>query len=239
MATVAVRQTPVEAERRFFLVMAVAVGATVFAGFGLDFRRFDWDFSGLPLHVHLHGAVFSAWILLYMLQNWLVDRGSIALHRRLGVLAAGLAAVMVVVGVATTILAIELHRVPSFFPPGVFLMLDLLGIGGFGALTAAAIAMRHQPDWHKRLMLCGTLLVMSPALGRLLPMPALGAYGPAAVFIAMVLYVIAAIAFDLRLRGTVHPAYWWGGGVLVVTQVLVGPLGFSTPVQAWVDSLAA
>ncbi len=199
----------------------------------------QWNFPELPPQVHLHDVVFLAWILLYLGQNWLIVRGSVTRHRQLGMIGASIAAVMVVLGITTTVTAIEQHRVPPFFPPGVFLVLDVLGVIGFGILTGSAIALRKQAAWHKRLMLCGTILVMSPALGRILPMPLLGKFAPLAVFASMAVYVIAGMIFDLRLRGKIHPAYYWGGGVLVVTNVLVGPLGFSPPVLRLVERLAA
>lgn len=237
--TAAARYAGLASERRFFLIMALAIAVTVIAGFTLNAARSHWDFLSLPTQVHLHAAAFLAWILLYVVQNWLIVRGSITRHRPLGVLGACIAVVMVVLGIVTTVMAVHQHRVPGFFPPGIFLVLDVLGVIGFGILTAWAIALRKQAAWHKRLMLCGTILVMSPALGRILPMPLLGKFGPLAVFGSMALYVIAAMLFDLKSRGRVHPAYWWGAGVLVVTQVLVGPLGFSPPVLRLVAYLAA
>ncbi len=226
-------------ERRFFLVMAMLITVTVVFGFMLNAARMQWNFLELPPQVHLHAAVFLAWILLYLGQNWLIVRGSVTRHRQLGMIGASVAAVMVVLGITTTVTAIEQHRVPPFFPPGVFLVLDVLGVIGFGILTAWAIALRKQAAWHKRLMLCGTILVMSPALGRILPMPLLGKFAPLAVFASMAVFVIAGMIFDLRLRGKIHPAYYWGGGVLVVTNVLIGPLGFSTLVLRLVERLAA
>ncbi len=226
-------------ERRFFLGMAIAIAATVILGFTVNAARMHWTFFALPVQVHVHAAAFLSWIILYVVQNWLVVRGSITRHRQLGVLGAGIALTMVVLGVVTTVMAIQQRRVPPFFPPGIFLVLDVLGVIGFGILTAWAIALRKQAAWHKRLMLCGTILVMSPALGRLLPMPQLGKFAPLAVFASMAVFVIAGMIFDLRVRGKIHPAYYWGGGVLVVTNGLVGPLGFSPPVLRLVERLAA
>jgi len=226
-------------ERRFFLGMAIAIAVTVIFGFTLNAARMNWTFLELPLQVHLHAAAFLAWIILYVVQNWLIVRGSITRHRQLGLLGAVIATSMVVLGIVTTVAAIQQHRVPPFFPPGIFLVLDVLGVIGFGILTAWAIVLRKQAAWHKRLMLCGTILVMSPALGRILPMPLLGQFAPLAVFASMAVFVIAGMIFDLRLRGKIHPAYYWGGGVLVVTNVLVGPLGFSPPVLRLVERLAA
>ena len=237
--TAAARYAGLAGERRFFLIMAIAIAVTVISGFTLNAARMHWTLLELPAQVHLHAAVFTAWILLYVVQNWLIVRGSITRHRQLGVLGAGIAAAMVALGIVTTVMAVEQHRVPPFFPPGVFLVLDVLGIVGFGILTAWAIALRKQAAWHKRLMLCGTILVMSPALGRILPMPLLGSYAPLAVFASMAVYVIVGMLFDVRAHGRVHPAYWWGAGVLVVTQMSVGPLGFSPPVLRLVARLAA
>ncbi len=237
--TRATRQDDIASERLFFLIMAIVIAVTVIFGFTVNAARMRWMFFSLPWHVHLHAGVFLSWIMLYVVQNWLIVRGSIARHRQLGMIGAGIAAVMVVLGIVTTVMAIEQHRVPPFFPPGVFLVLDVLGVIGFGVLTAWAIARRRQAAWHKRLMLCGTILVMSPALGRILPMPMLGAFAPLAVFASMAVFVIAGMIYDLRLRGRIHPAYYWGGGVLVVTNGLVGPLGFSPPVLRLVERLAA
>ena len=226
-------------ERRVFLGMAIAIAVTVVLGFTLNAARMDWTFLELPGQVHWHAAVFLAWIMLYVAQNWLIVRDAVRWHRRLGVLGAVLAAAMVVLGIVTTVMAIEQHRVPSFFPPGIFLVLDVLGVVGFGILTGWAIVLRRRAAWHKRLMLCGTILVMSPALGRILPMPLLGTFAPTAVFAFMAMYVIAGMLLDVRLRGNVHPAYYWGGGVVAVTQALVGPLGVSPPVLRLVAHLAA
>ncbi|RZL25228.1 MAG: hypothetical protein EOP64_07135 [Sphingomonas sp.] len=236
---VAAGHADLASERRFFLGMAIVIAATVILGFTMNAARMHWTFFALPVQVHLHAAAFLSWIILYVVQNWLIVRGSIKRHRQLGVLGAGIAVTMVVLGIVTTVAAIKQHRVPPFFPPGIFLVLDVLGVIGFGILTAWAIALRKRAAWHKRLMLCGTILVMSPALGRILPMPLLGQFAPLAVFASMAVFVIAGMIFDLRLRGKIHPAYYWGGGVLVVTNVLVGPLGFSPPVLRLVERLAA
>jgi hypothetical protein len=125
-----------------------------------------------------------------------------------------------------------MHRVPPFFPPGVFLVLDVTSILTFAGLTFAAIALRRDPAWHKRLMLCGTIMVMSPALGRLLPMPLLGPWGSWAVSGTMLLYVLAAVLYDRGTRGRVHPAYAWGAGAIIATQLAIAGLSFTPPVLA-------
>ncbi|MDP1617847.1 hypothetical protein [Phenylobacterium sp.] len=223
--------------RRFFLIMALAIAATVVFGFTLNASRFNFDVSTLPPLVHLHAGLFAAWIVFFVLQSALVVSGSVALHRRLGGLGAGLAVLMVITGIAVTIACVKRGATPPFFPPNVFLMVDILGVLCFFGLTAAAVALRRSPEWHRRLMLCGTIMVMSPAWGRILPMPLLGPWGGWAVFGAMMAYLLAGVVYDLVTRRRIHPAYFWGGGAMFLTQILIGPVAFSPPIMAWTASL--
>lgn len=217
--------------------MALAIAATVVFGFTLNASRYHFDVSSLPPLVHVHAWVFVAWIVFFVLQSGLVVSGSVSLHRRLGWAGAGLAVLMVVTGIAVTVGCVRRGAVPPFFPPNLFLMVDILGVLSFFGLTATAVALRRSPEWHRRLMLCGTIMVMSPAWGRILPMPLLGPWGGWAVFGAMMVYVAAGIIYDLVTTRRVHPAYWWGGGAICLTQILIGPVAFSPPVMAWTASL--
>ena len=83
--------------RYFFVVMASMVTVIVFAGFAPSFylrAAFQPD-SNLSILLQIKGAVFSAWIILFLVQPILIARGSRALHRRLGWLAAAIAAAIV------------------------------------------------------------------------------------------------------------------------------------------------
>lgn len=226
-------------ERRFFFGMSVVIFATIVTGFGSQLvTRRVW-FTDFPWQVHVHAAVFSSWMILYLVQNWLVADGSnVGLHRRLGWLGAAIAAVMVPLGLVATLMAIARGAINGVFPLGLFLALDVLHILGFGALTCAAIRLRAQPGWHKRLMLCAAVLATAPALSRLFGLLPLGTSTPVAVVATLTLFVLAGIAFDLVAWRRVHRAYWWGAGVVVLVELLVVPIGFSRPVVSFADRLA-
>jgi hypothetical protein len=230
MSVLAEKRTRVGADRLFYLAMALVIAVTVFVGFGTDIARPQNHFATAPLQVYVHGAVFSLWIVFFVLQSSLIVAGSRALHMRLGWFGLVLAVLMVGLGISTTVMALRMHRVPPFFPPSIFLVLDVVGILAFGGLVAAAVLMRKRADWHRRLMLCATIMVMSPALGRILPMAALGPLSSWAVFASMLAYVATGMVFDKLTRGRIHPAYYWGAGVLTLTQVLIGALAFTPPV---------
>lgn len=57
----------------------------------------------LPFSVHLHAAVFTSWLVLFVVQTSLVRHGRVDPHRQLGAAGAVLAATMLIVGLALTI----------------------------------------------------------------------------------------------------------------------------------------
>lgn len=239
MAAIVEQQSGIRSDRSFFLIMAVLVTVTVAVGFGVDITRPQIAFATAPLYVHLHAVVFSLWPLFYLTQNLLVVRDNIALHRTLGIFGAMLAAAMLVVGLQTTILSLQLHRVPPFFTPAVFLVLDATSALGFAGLVAAALVLRRDGATHKRLMLAATLLVMGPAWGRLLPMPLMGVWNTWAVTGAVLVYMAGCALYDRATRGSVHPAWGWGFGVVMLAQILVATAPYTPPVLNLVARLAA
>lgn len=240
MATALHRPTRMMEERWFFFVMSIVIFVTAVAGFGSDIVAYHVWFTDFPWQVHVHAIVFTSWISLYVVQNWLVvDGRNIMLHRRLGWVGAGLAAIMVPLGIAATVMAVARGSIAGVFPLGFFLAMDILGILGFAALTFVAIRLRGHAGWHKRLMLCGTVLVIAPAIGRLMGLLPLGTAAPFAVIAAIMLYILIGIAFDLVVLRRIHPAYWWGAGTVALIQLAMGPIGFSPPVVAFAERLAS
>jgi len=83
----------------FFSGMAVLSLASVFVGFARSYYLAGVFKAQLPnFLVHIHGAVFSCWIILLIVQSSLVAAGRVDVHRHLGMLGFGLACLMVVLG---------------------------------------------------------------------------------------------------------------------------------------------
>jgi hypothetical protein len=216
-------------ERLFFLVMAIAIATTVLTAFSMFYRAGISSFHS-PWWVHVHAVTFMTWIGFYVLQNTLVFRDDIALHRRLGRIGAGYAVWMVLVGLVLTPLTLAVSRSPPFFTPAYFLALDWANILVFGALLYAAIHNRRRTDWHRRLMLCATICVMAPAWGRLIVLSGHTMTATLNVSILLV-YVIVAMLFDWANRGRIHAAYFWGAGSLVLLAAAAELLA-ATPLVA-------
>jgi hypothetical protein len=233
MATLAegVRHAPISKDRGFFLIMAIVIAATVVSGFVLQFVMGRSSLAS-PWWVHLHGLTFMGWLTIYLTQNVLVFRGDVARHRRIGMVAAGYVGWMVVVGLSVNTLAAIMHRIPPFFETNVFLVMDWLTVLVFAGLTWAAVRMRNDADWHRRLMLCGAIQVMTPGVGRLLPLPLMGTWILWGIWAVMLVYVSVAAIYDLVTRGRIHPAYYWGFGTITLAVALMRPLAFTAPMLA-------
>lgn len=213
---------------RFFLKMAIAMALTIVAGFSLQLAMGRSTFAA-PAALHVHAVIFFGWTLLYVAQNYFVARGVMRVHRPLGWIAAGWAAAMVIVGIHTTVAMVQRGSAPFFFQPAFFLIMNSLSVLGFAGLTAAGIALRRRTEWHRRLLLCGTALLTGPAFGRLLPMPLMIPSSDWAVFAAILIFPVIGVMADRRRRGSVHPAWGWGIGVIAALQLATHAIAFSAP----------
>jgi hypothetical protein len=70
-------------------------------------------------------------------------------------------------------------------------------------------------------------LLLGPGFGRLMPMPLLPPWAFEATFAATMLFPIAGVVADLRRRGSVHPAWVWGIGVMLGSLLLTEVITYS------------
>jgi FtsH-binding integral membrane protein len=223
-------------ERRFFRHMAVLVALTVIAGFGGWFLKGNSTFAS-PWWVHVHAISNMSWVALFVAQTSFIARGDHARHRALGKVGILLAAWMLLVGLVLTPYDIAVHRFPAaYFPPAVFLALDWMNITVFAALVLGGWVKRQQSDWHRRLMLAATVIVIIPAWGRLLLIA--GLPGQLSALFSFLYMAIAMIA-DRRLRGRIHPAWYVGIAALVVMMLGSGLLANFPPLNNYANALNA
>ena len=226
MATVYQAPTAVRQEQKFFFVMACVMAATIVAGFSFNLASGRSSFA-VPLVFHVHALVFFAWVVLYVTQNALVFTGSVALHRRLGMVSAIWVPLMIVMGGVMTVESMQLHGGPPFFDQNEFMMSNPLQLLAFGALTLSAVVLRNRSDWHRRLMFVGMAVLTTPGIGRLLPMPFLIPYAWWIALSTSAIFVVAAMIADKRRSGRVHPAWFVGIAAVVGTQVIADAIAYS------------
>jgi hypothetical protein len=215
-------------ERHFYVGAAIGIVLIVLAGFSIDLDLLH-DMSSLSTLVRLHGLVMFGWIVLFVTQTLLVARHRVAWHRRLGIVGAALAALVVTVGTATVVVAARLggDHLPPGMPVPPFVALSLLDLLAFAILVGAAVGLRRNGGWHKRLMLLATIVVLDAALNRFI-----GAYTSWTLDaqIARNLLVLLCVGIDTLRYRRVHPAFAVGALLLFASY----PLGhWLAATSAW------
>ena len=218
-------RAPGRHDRHFYSSMAIGMALTVLIGFGPTY--YTKAFSDTPMStlsggpmtplVHIHGALFTAWVLLFIAQTALVAQHKVAIHRRLGIAGALLAASMVTVGTLTALKMAARGSAPGGIDPLAFSMIPLSDMFLFAAFVAAALLMRANREAHKRLMLLAYVCIVVAAVARL---PGVLPLGPLVFFGLAFVFILFGVVYDSVSRHRVHPVYIWGGSLLLVSVPL-------------------
>ena len=221
----------------YYAVAWVAAAIVVIAGFAPTyFLRLFLPARPLTLLVHLHGALMTAWFVLFAIQIRLVAGQRVEWHRLLGTAGAGVAAAIVLVAVTTAIEAQRLGHRPPGASVAASLYAGVVPLIVFGGLVGTAVMLRRHRGAHPRLMLLATLSLVQAAAGRLpldrwsLP-PVLRDGGPFGLLSIDLLLIYACLAWDAWRNRRPHPAFGFGLIILLgVENLLVEPLAGSA---AW------
>ena len=218
---------PKRQESLFFVAVATAMLLVVLAGFARTFYLVPWlgpaPNRATETVFYVHGVVFTAWMMLLVVQPTLSASGRLHVHRRLGWLG-----VLIAAGVVWTgfLVGIEAAARPPGHPLApktpAFLGVILGGVVMFAVLAAAAVLMRRRAQYHKRLMILATVNLLQAAVVRL-PLDLPGSFGAAKTFIYADLFILPLLAWDLYSSRRIHPATLWGGLAIVV----------SLPIRFW------
>lgn len=207
-------------DRRLYVLAAILTPLIVLAGFARSYYLKDlFGMPDLPNRVvRLHGLVMTAWVVLFVVQVTLVATRRTRTHQRLGLLGAGLAALVVVFGVLTGIYGAARGASPGP-PPLQFLIIPLGDMLVFSILIGTALYFRRRMDIHKRLMLLATVNLLTPAIGRI-PLNFIATGGPFVFFGLTDLCLLACVAFDTVKHRRLHPVFLWGSLFIIAIQPL-------------------
>jgi len=244
MATVAAaprdRQS---AERKFYTRMALLLVVIVLLGFGPSFYLrgivppYPRPNPTLPLFVVVHGLLFTLWMAVFVAQTQLIASRKHLLHMRLGIAWMVLAMALIPMMYLTAVWQVERANQPPFTDPLTWTIVPLSVILPFGLVVYLGWLHRRQAQWHKRLMLSATIMVvMGPAIGRLpIAPPTMG--GMSFQLLLGLALFIPLFVWDLRRDGAVHPATWIGFGLSALTVAV--PLAVFWTGVDWASVAAA
>ena len=211
-------------DRGLYLPAALACAILVVVGFGPTYyyRPFTSPAEALTLIVHLHGALMTAWIVLFVLQVMFVALRRVDLHRRFGQIGFALLTLIAIVSSPMIFIAAHLggDHMPGPALPALALVLAFLLM--FFTLAGLGLHFRRRSDVHKRLMMLAAVVAMEAGVSRL-PLPIFDSI--AKVHMVNDALLIPIVLFDTIRHRRLHPVFLWG--ILFIISVQAGAIWIS------------
>jgi FtsH-binding integral membrane protein len=225
-------------DRIFFAAMAAVLWATVLYGFAKTYFLAGMVAAPLPNKlIHIHGAAFTLWMVLLVVQIGFVYAGKIAWHKRLGFFGFGLAVAMLILGPLAATDALRRGSAPLGLTPQTFYVIPLSDMLVFGVLVFFAYRARRRSAAHKRLILIATIGLMDAAVGRW-PVAFFQHY-PKLQDLVPLAFLLAVMAYDLISLRRIQKATLWASLFVIVVHLTRVPIGLSQPWQRFANHMAA
>jgi hypothetical protein len=203
--------------RYFYFAMSLVLAVIVVSGFKRTVNdNLFHPAVPRPFILWIHGAAFAGWVIFFISQSTLVRIRKVSWHRSLGWFGAGLATVMVPLGVTTAIIMTRFDTV-QLHQSGVdtFLSIPFYDMLAFGMLVALAIYWRTKAEVHRRLIFIATCGLMDAAIGRFAYIFDNNLFYP-----CLDLLILLGVARDLIVDRHVHKVYLYALPLLFVGQSL-------------------
>jgi hypothetical protein len=218
-------------DKYFYLAMAFLMIGIVLWGFGHTVN--DVLFRPAvprPRILWLHSAVFSAWLLLFLLQSALVRTHNVRLHRTLGWFVAGVGVAMIPLGVTTAIILGHFDvTVLKEAGADVFEFISFGDVAIFTVWLSLGILWRRKPALHRPIFFIATCGLIGAAFGRV---PWIVAHN---LFYVCVDAVIAlGLLRDLLVDRRIHRLYLFALPPLFLAQYGIVYM-ITTPPHWWIN----
>jgi hypothetical protein len=217
-------------ERVFYSGMAVLLCVCVYIGFSPTYFQAGMIRAPLPSPIlHVHGAVFTLWMLLFVVQAALISARRVQWHRSLGTVAFCLPPIMIVLGVMAAIDVLHRGVQIGSLDSAVSAAIPLIGIAGFAIVIYFSWRARRRPDAHKRLILIATMALVGAAFGRF-PWPRFGLPPAAGPVTGLGIGLLILIVYEIISIRRIHRSTMWAAPLVFASVALAVPIGM-TP--AW------
>jgi len=206
-----------QSDRRFFAWLAVSVGLLVFVGFSRTYYLHTFfKTPKLTTFLHFHAAVMTGWIVLFVVQTFLITSNRRRTHMVLGAFGAGYAVLVVVIGCTATLLSarreVLAHSqfLSSFLT---VLALELTQMALFASFVALGAWLRSRSAYHKRFMLLATLCMLPNPIVRLFIWAGFGSN--IVILSVWALLVAVVVLLDWMRNRRLHPALGFGATISI------------------------
>jgi hypothetical protein len=233
--------------RLFYPIASAALLVLTLIGFRFFYFHFQ-AYPGRPLPEPavaiyvIHGVLMTAWILLAVVQPFLVATGRKRIHMMLGKFAMVLAVGIIVAGYLIAIGSTKgtpPELVRFGLAPKAFLTVPLSGVLTFGLFLTVGVLNRRRPEIHRPMMFMASLAVVAAALGRIAPLNDWYAGTWLEVcfsaFVSMLLVGVVLLAVKCAIEKRFDR--WFAGGLAVLAFICMAT-SLTAKTGAW-DQIAA
>lgn len=224
--------------RYFFVVMACLFPIVAVLGFTPSYLAVHSGQAQLHWFAHVHGAIMSTWLIVFITQTTLAAKGNFKFHRQLGFFSIGLGVlVWLCMGVASI-------RARIAYPSTVedmgwdILLIEMSAMNLFGLFFVSGILLRKKTDAHKRLLFLATAVLLQAAIDRIRFLPGLQV-APFVRFIYLDALIVPLLVYDLITSKRIHKFTMIGGITVLVVQFAVA-MTWGSPAwhQFWFNRFA-
>ncbi len=222
----------------FFVAMASLFIIFAVVGFGQDYQAMYAQHIPVYWFANLHGALLTAWLLVFLAQTILAAKGNFKFHRQLGLFS-------VVLGVFAWIsMSVVIFHAHIGYPFHTNISWDevlflFLTMNLFGLFFIWGIIVRKNAAAHKRLLFLATLVLISAGFNRMLiyagveptlhwsilpriAMPSLsGAPNWSAFLLYNDLLLIPLLIYDFVTVRHIHKITFIAGGCIIGVHITV------------------
>ncbi len=217
--------------------MAILLTASVVLGFAKSYFLAGTIRAPLPSKmIHIHGAIFSLWFVLLMVQTFLIPAGRLRWHQRFGLYSYYVAVLVVVFGILAATDSLRRGGRIGSNDPNVSFAISLMDMVSFSILIVASYLARRRPESHKRLVLFATLSIMDAALDRW-PYEAVGLTFAAHSW-AYLAFLLLPVTYDLISLRRIHRSTLWAAPLIYALNQLRIPIG-RTPLWTALSNVIA
>lgn len=204
-------------DKYFYFSMSLLIAAVVIYGFSHTVsQNLIHPREARPFLLYIHAAVFSSWLLFFIVQSALIRTHHVRLHRTLGWFGAALGVAIITFGVAISVIMAHFNTVVLHQPGGeAFIAIPLWDITCFTIAFSLAILWRKKPESHRRLILIASCALTAAGWGRVPLVPNMVFYS------GVDFLILLGVARDLIVNRSVHQVYRYALPAFIVGQTIV------------------
>jgi hypothetical protein len=205
-------------DKYFYFFMSLLIAVVVVYGFSQTVdKNLIHPAVPRPVLLYIHAAVFSGWVVFFILQSALVRTHNVRVHRTIGWFGVALGVAIPALGISTAV-TMARFKILNFHSTDAAtdMIIPFYDMVAFTIPFALAICWRKKPEFHRRLILIASC-ALTAAWGRFPPRLL-----PPGIFYAGVdLLVLFGVARDLIVNRRIQRVYRCALPAFIVGQIVV------------------